>query len=75
MTVTQPQCVTCRFWAPDYIEGTEPSLGGTCRFNPPQINDRHGDRYWLWPVVDQDDWCGRHQGRGELPLVVSNAAA
>lgn len=72
----QAACRTCRYWAPDYViegdAGSEPSHGGTCRFNPPQLVQRPaGDLFSLWPTVDQDEWCGQwHAAHGrQLPTV------
>ena len=68
---SQAACRTCRYWAPDYMiegaAGSEPSHDGTCRFNPPQLVQRPaGDLFSIWPPVDQDDWCGKHQRTDSL---------
>lgn len=48
-------CGNCRFYR-------KTEEGGQCRFNPPQMMADGDSLYSVRPLVDEDDFCGRHQG-------------
>lgn len=47
-------CGNCRF----YRKSEE---GGQCRFNPPVMYVDGDSLYAVRPIVDEDEWCGKHQ--------------
>ena len=52
-------CAKCRFlWDPATVNPWE------CRRFPPVITH---ERYFVFPDVDDDDWCGEFQPRKETP--------
>lgn len=62
------RCSSCRFWeratggeyafmmAPHQLES------GPCRINPP-VMVQGGQA--IWPRTHKDDWCGKHEPKGE----------
>lgn len=50
-------CQTCRWWDTSVAAAVDQSLS-PCKALPPvvQINIGRG----VWPMVDAEDWCGRH---------------
>jgi hypothetical protein len=68
------QCATCRFW--DNSENAKESCDevshdlGLCKRYPPTIHPQAGTRigntsfgvnYPVFPLLDDDDWCGEYQ--------------
>lgn len=50
----KPECATCHFFE------KENSQKGECRLNPPEINANKLFDRGVFPIVNNDDWCGSH---------------
>lgn len=52
-------CNSCAFFEDHAANSaTELSDAGLCRANPP-VNQRDADSRGFWPVVRNNDWCGK----------------
>ena len=69
------KCIDCKFW-----KNIDERPIGTCRFHAPEplrhglSSSAHEDRFTFWPVVNEEDFCGKFQAREvvkapELPKV------
>lgn len=52
-------CNSCAFYE-DHAANSEAELAnaGLCRANPP-VTQKDADSRGFWPVVSNDDWCGK----------------
>ncbi len=55
-------CEECRFW--DSKTGVLSEGDGYCRRKAP-TPDKHDASWPIWPITDQDDWCG--EGKKKQP--------
>ena len=71
----RPTCATCPYWDNSLFDNLE---HGICRHNSPQplTPRKEDDSVWavqvLWPIVDRDDWCGRHPA---MPIWIASLPA
>lgn len=51
---TTEQCVDCVFY-----DSQNGDTWGLCRFDPPRPDMVDEERWGIWPMVCDDQWCGK----------------
>lgn len=61
--MTKKICLNCKYYDP--LGYNQAGRYGRCRCNPPvsvvsvECEEVYGDQIGIWPLVHEEDWCGK----------------